>query len=135
MSHDTELDRILSTLAKPLGRLSDTLLDLRMWAHSPNRAGSCIKAYFDLLGEAPETAEVARSLTALRNWLESKLNILVFDSARSVCLDTLPLALSDETDLEQYCHGAMQRLRDDRCHEVPHLRLEFSFSGNRQIAA
>jgi hypothetical protein len=135
MSHDTELDSILATLAKPLSRLSDTLLDLRQWAHSPTRAGSCIKAYFELLGEAPQTEEVARPLTALRNWLENRLNILVFDSNRTVCLDTLPLALSDETDLEQYCHGAMQRLRDDRCLDAPQLRLEFSFARNSQVAA
>jgi hypothetical protein len=135
MSHDAELDNILASLAKPLGGLSDTLLDLRQWAHSPTRAGSCIKAYFELLGEAPQTQEVTESLTALRNWLETRLNILVFDSNRTVCLDTLPLSLSDETDLEQYCHGAMQRLRDDRCHDAPQLRLEFSFARNSQLAA
>lgn len=135
MSHDTELDHILASLAKPLGQLSDTLLDLRQWAHSPTRAGSCIKAYFDLVGEAPQTPEVARSLAALRNWLENRLNILVFDSTRAVCLDTLPLGLSDETDLEQYCHGAMQRLRDDRCHDAPQLRLEFSFARTSKVAA
>ena len=135
MSHDAELDPILASLAKPLARLSDTLLDLRQWAHSPTCAGSCMKAYFELLGEAPETAEVAIPLAALRNWLENRLNILVFDSTRAVCLDTLPLALSDETDLEQYCQSAMQRLRDDRCHDAPLLRLEFSFSRNTGVAA
>ncbi|MES2922207.1 MAG: hypothetical protein V4819_11710 [Verrucomicrobiota bacterium] len=135
MSHDTELDRILASLAKPLGRLSDTLLDLREWALSPCRAGSCVKAYFDLVGEAPDAEEVARSLTALRKWLEARLNILVFDGNRAVCLETLPLALADETDLGEFCHGAMQRLREDRCHEVPHLRLEFGFSRNFGAAA
>lgn len=135
MSHDTELDRILASLAKPLGRLSDTLLDLRQWAHSPTHAGSCIKAYFDLVGEAPETGEVTRSLAALRNWLEARLNILVFDASRTVCLEKLPLALADETDLAKFCHSAMQRLRDDRCHEVPHLRLEFGFARHSEAAA
>ena len=135
MSHDTELDRILASLAKPFGRLSDTLLDLRQWAHCPARAGSCVKAYFDLVGEAPITEEVVRPLAALRNWLETRLDILVFDGSRSVCLEKLPLALEGETDLAGFCHSAMQRLRDDRCHTLPHVRLEFGFSRNFLAAA
>lgn len=135
MSHDTELDHILASLAKPFDRFANTLLDLRQWAHCPTRAGSCIKAYFDLVTEAPETVEVARTLAELRNWLENRLNILVFDSNRTVCLDTLPLALSDETDLAQYCLGAMQRLRDDRCIDATLLHLEFSFARNFEVAA
>lgn len=135
MSHDTELDRILASLARPLGHFSDTLLDLRLWAHSPPHAGSCVKAYFELLGEAPASVEVANALAALRNWLDKRLKIRVFDNTRAVCLDTLPLALSDETDLEHYCHAAMQRLREDRCLDAPHLRLEFSFAGNSEFAA
>lgn len=135
MSHDTELDRILASLAKPLGRLSDTLLDFRLWALNPLRAGSCVKAYFDLVAEAPAVEEVSRSLAALRNWLEARLNIRVFDSNRTVCLETLPLALAGETDLEEFCHTAMQRLREDRCHTEPHLRLEFGFSRDFAAAA
>lgn len=135
MSHDTELDRILASLAKPMNRLSDTLLDLRQWALSPSRAGSCVKAYFDLMGEAPDAEEAARPLTALRKWLEARMNIRVFDSSRAVCLETLPLALAGETDLEEFCHTAMQRLREDRCHAAPHLRLEFGFSQGSAAAA
>lgn len=135
MSHDVELDNILASLAKPFGNFSDTLLDLRRWAHSPTHAGSCIKAYFELLGEGPQTSSIAETLASLRNWLENRLNILVFDSTRAVCIDTLPLALSDETDLEQYCHTAMQRLRNDRCLDAPQLRLEFSFTRISEIAA
>jgi hypothetical protein len=135
MSHDTELDHILASLAKPLGRLSDTLLDLRQWAHSPARAGSCVKAYFELVGEAPPSREVTQSLAALRNWLEARLNILVIDGARGVPLESLPLALAGETDLAEFCHAAMQRMRDDRCHVAPHLRLEFGFARDFAEAA
>ncbi len=135
MSHDTELDRILASLARPLERLSDTLLDLRQWAFSPSHAGSCVKAYFDLVSEAPAVAEVARSLGALRIWLEARLSIRVFDSRRAVCLETLPLALAGETDLEEFCHSAMRRLREDRCHSAPLLRLEFGFSQDFVAAA
>lgn len=135
MSHDTELDSILASLAKPLDRLSDTLLDFRLWALNPLRAGSCVKAYFDLVAEAPAVEDVSRSLAALRTWLEVRMNIRVFDSSRSVCLDTLPLALAGETDLEEFCHTAMRRLRQDRCHTDPHLRLEFGFSRDFAAAA
>lgn len=135
MLHDTELDCILASLAKPFGRFSDTLLDLRQWAHSPAHAGSCIKAYFDLVSEGPAAEDVTRPLAALKNWLEARLSILVFDGSRTVCLEKLPLALADETDLATFCHTAMQRLREDRCHTAPHLRLEFSFARNSEIAA
>lgn len=135
MSHDPELDPILASLAKPFGRFSDTLLDLREWAHCPTRAGSCIKAYFELVAEAPLTNEVTRPLAALRNWLESRLNILVFDGTRTICLEKLPLALAGETDLGQFCHSAMQRLRDDRCLPLSQVRLEFGFLRNSAAAA
>lgn len=135
MVHVTALDEILASLALPLGHVSDTLLDLRLWAQSPAHAGSCIKAYFELVSEAPPTSPVTTGLEALRNWLESRLKIQVFDSQSTVWLDSLPLALADETDLAHYCHGAMQRLRDDRCLDSSHLRLEFSFSQDSESAA
>ena len=135
MSYDFELDFILSSLAAPLPRLANTLLDLRQWAFCPSRAGSCVKAYFELVGEAPRSNEVKQSLAALRNWLESRLNIRVLDGSRAVCLETLPLALAGETDLEKFCHTAMQRLREDRVHGVPNLRLEFGFSQDLASAA
>jgi hypothetical protein len=122
-------------LAKPLGHVSDTLLDFRQWAQSPDHAGSCIKAYFELVSEAPLTPQVTTTLETLRHWLESRLNIRVFDSQRTVWLDSLPLALADETDLEHYCQCAMQRLRGDRCLDSSNLRLEFSFSQDSESAA
>ncbi len=132
---DRELDTILASLASPLGPVADTLLDLRQWAHSSAGAGSCIRAYFELLSESPATKEVSQSLAALRCWLERRLSILVFDDNRSVCLDALPLVLSGETNLEQYCYAAMRSLRDDRCHSASQLRLEFRFNKNSSIAA
>lgn len=135
MSQPLDLDAILASLAAPLYRFSDTLLDLRQWSQSPNHAGSCIKAYFELIADAPPAAEVARSLAELRNWLENRLNIGVFDAARTVCIDHLPLALANETDLEKYCYGAMRRLREDRCLDAPQLHLEFCFTPRCGVAA
>lgn len=128
MPHDSELDRILAALAMPLERQSDTLLDLRLWAGSPTRAGSCVKAYFELVGAAPESGAAKRPLADLKRWLEARLNILVFDGEQAVCLEKLPLALDGETDLGEYCHSAMRRLRDDRCLTAAQVRLEFGFA-------
>ena len=128
MFHDSELDRILAALAQPLERQSDTLLDLRLWAASPTRAGSCVKAYFELVGAAPVSGAADRPLADLKCWLESRLNILVFDGEQAVCLEKLPLALDGETDLGEFCHSAMRRLRDDRCLTMHRVRLEFGFS-------
>ena len=135
MSPDAELDHILSSLAKPMARLSDTLLDLRQWAGSPSRAGSCVKAYFELVEHAQDAAETTRLLASLRKWLEARLSILVFNGSRTVCLETLPLALAGETDLAEFCHGTMQRLREDRCHPGTQIRVEFGFSQNFPTAA
>jgi hypothetical protein len=129
MPHDSELDRILAALATPLDRQSDILLDLRHWAASPACAGSCVKAYFELVAMAPESGAADRPLADLRSWLEAKLNILVFDGEQAVCLEKLPLALDGETDLGEFCHSAMRRLRDDRCLTLPRVRLEFGFAG------
>jgi hypothetical protein len=131
MPHDPELDRILAALAQPLDRhQSDTLLDLRMWASSPAHAGSCVKAYFELVRSAPDSGAADRPLSDLKSWLESRLNIFVFDGEKAVCLEKMPLALDGETDLSEFCHSAMRRLRDDRCLTMPRVRLEFGFSGS-----
>lgn len=129
MPDHSELDRILAALALPLDRQSNTLLDLRAWAAAPASAGSCVKAYFELVGAAPESGAADLPLADLRRWLEARLNILVFDGEQAVCLEKLPLALDGETDLGEFCHSAMRRLRDDRCLTVPRVRLEFGFAG------
>jgi len=131
MSHLTELDEIIASLAKQLASVADTLLDLRSWARDPSRAGSCVKAYFVVLDAVPETKEV----TALRSWLERYLSICVFDGAQKRFLEKLPLELEGATDLENFCQSAMQRLHEDRCHGGLEIRLKFDFSSNLMEAA
>jgi len=126
MSYLVELDEIIASLANQLARISDTLLDLRDWARQPSRAGSCVKAYFAVLDEVPETIEV----TALRKWMERHLSIYVYDGPQKIFLEKLPLKLDGATDLEGFCQSAMQRMHEDRCHGTSQIRMEFNYSGN-----
>lgn len=127
MKENKEFDAILADLAKPFGRRVDVLLDLREWVADPSKAGSCIRAYFELLAESPGTCEVVNALKRLKTWLEQRLDILVLDAGKSVCLEKLPLALDDGRDLSEFCHRKMSFVRNDRCHRARDIRLEFSF--------
>jgi hypothetical protein len=127
MSTCLALDSVLAGLARPFGRSTDLLLDLRQWVGDDRRAGSCVKAYFDLFEEAaPEGEEAARGLARLRKWLEGELEIAVLDQSRS-CLEVLPIELAGEDDLERFCHKVMNRLREDRCYASPEIQVIFRF--------
>lgn len=134
MSTCLALDSVLAGLARPFGRSSDLLLDLRLWAGDDSRAGSCVKAYFDLFDEVSSEGEGARGLTRLRQWLEAELEIAVLDPSQT-CLEVLPLKLAGENDLERYCHKVMNHLREDRCHGAPEVRVIVRFKPRRAEAA
>jgi len=134
MSTCLALDSVLAGLARPFGRSSDLLLDLRQWAGDDRRAGSCVKAYFDLFEEATSGGEAVRGLARLRQWLEAELEIAVFDQSRN-CLEVLPLVLAGEDDLERFCHKVMTRLREDRCHTSSEVRMTLRFKQRHAQAA
>jgi len=127
MSSCAALDTVLAGLARPFGSCSDLLLDLRSWAGCDRHAGSCVRAYFELFEEAAPGGEAARGLAGLRRWLEAKLEIEVFDAESRACLETLPVRLTGETSLEDFCHKAMAGMRVDRCHAQPQVGLTFRF--------
>ncbi|MGC4013840.1 MAG: hypothetical protein QM755_04885 [Luteolibacter sp.] len=127
MTHTATLDSVLASLARPFRGCADTLLDLRECACDERRVGSCVKAYFDLQEEAPDQKEACVGLTGFRHWLEDHLEIAVLDGTSSACLETWPLTLAGENDLEAFCRKAMDRLRDDRCHQASLIHLEFRF--------
>ncbi|HEY8960994.1 MAG TPA: hypothetical protein VIM57_02245 [Luteolibacter sp.] len=134
MSTCLALDSVLAGLARPFGRSSDLLLDLRQWADDDRRAGSCVKAYFDLFEEATSSGEAARGLAGLRQWLEAEVEIAVLDRMGH-CLEILPLELAGEEDLERFCHKVMNRLREDRCHASPEVRMIPRFKPRHAQAA
>ncbi|BCU78168.1 hypothetical protein [Luteolibacter sp. LG18] len=127
MSHTATLDTVLASLARPFQRRADTLLDLRECACDESRVGTCVKAYFDLHEDAPDQREARTGLNGFRHWLEDHVEIAVLDGKSSVCLETWPLTLAGETDLEAFCQKAMNRLREDRCHRASVIHLEFRF--------
>lgn len=135
MSQCVALDSVLAGLARPFHRCSDLLLDLRAWAGDDRRAGSCVKAYFDLFEDVAPGCEAARGLVRLRQWLESELEIAVFDGDSPTCLDVLRLELAGEESLEAFCRKAMDRLRADRCHGAGRVRMAFRFRGELARAA
>jgi len=125
MTHTATLDSVLASLARPFRGCADTLLDLRECACDERRVGTCVRAYFELQDEAPDQGEARVGLNGFRHWLEDHLEIAVLDGKNSVCLETWPLMLAGETDLEGFCQKAMNRLRDDRCHRASVIHLEF----------
>jgi hypothetical protein len=135
MSRRVALDSVLAGLARPFPRCSDLLLDMRAWVGDDRRAGSCVKAYFDLFEDAAPGGEAARGLACLRQWLEAELEIAVFDGDSQKCLDVLRLELAGEESLEEFCHKAMDRLRADRCHGPARVRMAFRFRGEVARAA
>ncbi|NJR42293.1 MAG: hypothetical protein HC767_06170 [Akkermansiaceae bacterium] len=127
MSHLTRLDQIVASLAKPLTSASDTLLDLRTWAASGEQAGSCVAAYFQLLDEAPREPQVLQDLSNLCQWLDENLSILVFDGTYSALLEDMPFSLLGYSDLETFCHQAIQKLWKDRCYSGTKIGMRFTF--------
>ncbi len=127
----SDLDSLLASLASPLRRASDSLLDLREAARSGTAPGRCIRCYFNLLAAAPR-AEQPR-LTPLRAWLEARIEAAATDGEGRL-LETLPVHLDTE-DLESCCRRLMREVTEDRAHAAPHIRLGFRFTAAAIAAA
>lgn len=127
----SDLDALLASLAAPLRRASDTLLDLREAARSGQAPGRCIRCYFNLIAAAPR-AEQAR-LTPLRAWLEARIEAAATDGEGRL-LETLPVSLDGE-DLEACCRRLMREVTEDRAHPVPHIQLGFRYKPAALAAA
>jgi hypothetical protein len=118
-----ELDTLLASLATPLRRASDSLLDLREAVRSRTAPGRCIRCYFTLLAAAPR-AEQAR-LTPLRAWLEARIEAAATDGEGRL-LEIFPVRLDTE-DLETCCRRLMREVTEDRAHAAPHIQLGFRY--------
>lgn len=123
LSAVTDLDSLLASLATPLRRASDSLLDLREAARSGTAPGRCIRCYFNLLAAAP-SAEQPR-LTPLRAWLEARIEAAATD-AEGRLLETLPVRLDTE-DLESCCRRLMREVTEDRSYPTTHIQLGFRY--------
>jgi hypothetical protein len=131
MTHDSQLDAILSSLAKEeMAAFSDRLLDLRNAAFSPTAAGCCVKIYFELLAGAPESGALDRPLAELRGWLERQLSVEVLDAVQMRRIERLPVSFEGQEDLETFCQSTMRDFFMDRCQPSAGVRLQFAFMGN-----
>lgn len=124
MSLGAAFDPVLATLAQPFQRQADTLLDLRECVQTASKPGRCVRCYFALHQSAAETA-IGR-LCPLRNWLETNIEIVAHD-AEARLLETLPLRLEEETDLETYCHRVMEEFRDNRSYDSARINIGFRY--------
>jgi hypothetical protein len=126
MQRDMKLDAILSDLAQPaMAGMADRLLDFRASAQSPSAAGACVKIYFELLAVAPDSGVVKKPLAALGKWLEERLSIEVVDETGKERVERLPLRFRGESELEEFCRGAMRDYSMDRCLENGAVRMQF----------
>ncbi len=125
------LDPLLASLAVPLRRAADSLLDLRAAAHAGTTPGRCIRCYFQLLAAAPR--EVQPRLTPLRAWLEAHIEAAASD-AEGRLLETLPVTL-DAEDLESCCRSLMDGIHADRAYASPRITLDFRYKPACPVAA
>ncbi|NJM36601.1 MAG: hypothetical protein HC845_01300 [Akkermansiaceae bacterium] len=131
----SKLDHILSELIIPLSDFADLLLDFRSWAQTGEKAGACVKAYFEMVEAAPENGSAAVSLEDLRKWLESHLEISIMDGLGGRDLETLPCQLGGHAGLQHFCRSAMETVRQDRAWAASQLHLQLRFARKFPLAA
>lgn len=125
-------DEVISPLSGIFRRQADALLDLRACALSRSTPGRCVACYFALFA-ATSAREVVSSLCPLKNWLENEIEVVARNETDTV-LETVPLRLEAE-DLESYCRGVMDEMREDRVHPGASVLLEFRFKDEGRTAA
>lgn len=118
-----EIDALLLPLAPSLAKEADTLLDLRELLMSKGHAGKCVRCYFRLFTAASE--ESLPKLAPLRAFLEQHLEIAV--RADGSELETLPVNLRQDEDLEDFCLRSIQQVQLDRSFYAKRLDLAFRY--------
>lgn len=114
------LDPLIADLATALRGQGDVLLDLREAADTS--PGRCIRCYFQLLASASSAARPR--LTPLRAWLEARIEAAAHDDDGRL-LETLPVRLEEDEDLESCCRRIMREVAEDRAHGAPSIHLGF----------
>ena len=122
LSHD-EIDELLRPLATTLAREADAILDLRELLKSQGHPGKCVRCFFQLFAAAG--TELLPRLAPLRAWLEKNVEIAVRNESEE--LESLPLALGRDEDLEAFCLRSIQNVRMDRAYQTSQVRLAFRY--------
>lgn len=102
----------------------DIILDLREFLLEKGHPGDCVQCFFALLGNL----EQPRSLTPLRLWLESNLEVSVRINGK--LRETLPVNLQDYRNLSDYCQTVVDFVRQDRVYSEKKIELSFEYQGS-----
>jgi hypothetical protein len=116
-----EVHQLLTQIRPTTPEGADWLLDLRELLISRGHPGKCVRCFFELLGDLDQPG----ALRPLRHWLEQHLVVEV--TAAGQALDTLPVRLNAEDDLESFCHRTIHTVRFDRSFRHQHIALRFRF--------
>lgn len=105
------------------GAAADALLDLRDAVLARRDAGDCLGCYFKILGYYGERSP--GRVTPLRQWLEAHLELVARVPGVGE-LERIPLRLESE-DLEGFCVGMMNRIREERSYPYSMIELCVGF--------
>lgn len=118
-----EIDEILRPLASNLARQADAILDLRELLVRQGHPGKCVRCFFQLFEAAG--SELQPRLAPLQAFLEKHMEIAVRNEG--VELESLPLILGKDEDLESFCLRSIQHVRMDRAYQNGRLELAFRY--------
>lgn len=118
---ESELIALLPSLTPVTPESADVILDLRETLLAKGHPGTCVQCFFSLL----QNSNSPGSLTPLRNWLESNLEVTV--AIENNVRETLPVALETSETLSDYCHRVIETIRTDRIYTNDSIRLGFRY--------
>jgi hypothetical protein len=118
-----EIDEILRPLAPALAKEADAILDLRELLSLQEHPGKCVRCFFKLFEAAG--SQYQPHLAPLQAWLEKHVEISVKNETEE--LESLPLALGKDEDLETFCLRSIQKVRMDRAYQASRLALAFRY--------
>lgn len=121
MAPTLEIDDLLAGAKARDAEEADLLLDIRETLLNRGHPGKCVNCFFSLVGRKRERNHLA----PLRIWLEENVEIAV--SRDEEVLEAIPVRLEGERSLNEFCHRAMEMVREDRAYGGEELRLRFRY--------
>ncbi|WP_035613293.1 hypothetical protein [Haloferula sp. BvORR071] len=130
-----EIDGLLLPLAPVLAKEADAILDLRELLMSKGHPGKCVRCFFQLFTAASSIGNrsVLPHLAPLIAWMETNLEIGV--RADGIELETMPVKLRANDDLESFCIRSIENVRFDRGFTARRVDLAFRYKNAEMAAA
>lgn len=118
-----EIDKLLRPFAAALAHEADAILDLRDLLARKGHPGKCVRCFFRLFEAAGDDAR--QRLDLLKAWLEQNLEITIRSGETE--LEALPLRLSRDTSLEEFCLRSITNIQMDRTYAANAIQLAFRY--------